>query len=322
MERFCFGDEMEQMTFQELTDELMRLYPQGRYEEAFTLVEQNADRFPAQSARTTFWKMCLLSLCGRADDVISVFRQGLESGLWWSEVQFQDTDLDAVRDLPEFKRLVVASQKKYEEVRNHIGPVHDVLLPDPPSSSKYPLLVAVHGRNGNKDSHTEYWEMARRKGWLVLLAQSTQPLTSSSYCWDDPAQGLSDLLSYHDDVFQKYQIDPQRVIIAGFSQGSGMAIYAALSEKMNARGFIGVASFLNDPNSLKPLPRDAQRVRGYFITGEKDQTLENVKAIRKVLKENNIQFTEEVHPDLGHEFPPDFGKSFDKAINFIFTEQE
>jgi Predicted esterase len=309
-------------SIRELTDEMMSLYAQGKYSDAFELIEQNADHFPEEPTRIAFWKMCLLSLCGRVDDVISVFKQGLDSGLWWSEVQFQDTDLDTVRDLPEFKRLVAISQKKYEEVRDCIAPDYDILLPDPPIFGKYPLLVAVHGRNGNKHSHMEDWKITRQKGWLVLLAQSTQPLTSSSYCWDDSTHGLEDLLYYYEQVSQKYQIDPQRVIIAGFSQGGGMAIYTALNGKTNVRGFIGVASFHNDPNSLKLLTNGAQHIRGYFITGEKDQTLENVRAIQKTLKENNIQFTEEVHSNLGHEFPPDFEKSFDKAIDFIFKEQE
>ena len=63
-------------------------------------------------------------------------------------------------------------------------------------------------------------------------------------------------------------------------------------------------------------------MRGYFVTGEKDHTLDNARAIQKILKENNIQFGEEVHSGLGHAFPPDFEKSFDKAIDFIFKEQE
>jgi hypothetical protein len=63
-------------------------------------------------------------------------------------------------------------------------------------------------------------------------------------------------------------------------------------------------------------------LRGYFITGEKDYLLENAREIQNILKEGNIQFAEEVHSDLGHEFPPDFEKSFDKAIDFIFKEQE
>jgi predicted esterase len=310
------------LSIRELTDSMMHLYTEGNYSGALELVEQNADNFPEEATRIAFWKMCLLSLCGRLNDVISVFQRALDSGLWWSELQFRDTDLDPVRDLPEFKRLVAVSQKTYEEVRKHIEPDYDVLLPDAPTSGKYPLLVAVHGRNGNKNSHMEYWDMARQTGWLVLLAQSTQPLSSDSYCWDDPRLGLSDLLSYYEQVFQKYPIDFQRVVIAGFSQGGGMAICTALSGKTKARGFIGVASFCDDPNSLKPLTNAAERIRGYFITGEKDHTLDNMRKIQSVLKENHIQHIEEIHPDLAHEFPADFETSFEKAINFIFTEKE
>jgi hypothetical protein len=63
-------------------------------------------------------------------------------------------------------------------------------------------------------------------------------------------------------------------------------------------------------------------VRGYFITGEKDHTLERAREIQEVLRKNNVEFAEEVHADLGHEFSSDFGASFDKAIHFIFEEQE
>ncbi len=71
-----------------------------------------------------------------------------------------------------------------------------------------------------------------------------------------------------------------------------------------------------------PQSEAAKRIRGYFITGEKDHTLETAKEIQKVLRENRIRFGEEVYPDLGHEFPSDFESSFDKAIDFIFSEQE
>jgi predicted esterase len=123
-------------------------------------------------------------------------------------------------------------------------------------------------------------------------------------------------------VSQQYEIDRERVIIAGFSQGGGMAIYTALSGKTNARGFIGVASFCDDPSSLKPMTNAAQRVRGYFMTGEKDHTLDNIRTIQTVLNENNIQFTEKIYSDLGHELPPDFDTTFDKAIQFILEPKK
>ena len=310
---------MEQMTFQQLTYNLMRLYAEGKYAEALEIVEQNSERFPERSARTTFWKMCLLSLCNRPEAVISVFRQGLENGLWWAKSQFVDTDLDAVRDLPEFQRLMAISQKKYEEARKHVEPDQTTLLPEVPPSGEYPLLIALHGRNGNKDSNLEYWEVARQKGWIVLSPQSTQPLYSGSYCWDDPQHGLVDLLFYFEQVTQKYQIDSQRVVMAGFSQGSGMAIYAALKGSFAVRGFIGVGTWWADANELVCERKD---VRGYFVTGEKDQALDRVREIQNVLKRNNVQFAEEVHPDIGHEFSSDFERSFEKAIAFIFEEHE
>lgn len=309
---------MEQMTFRELTDKMVLFYTEGKFADALQLVEQHAARFPEQSARTTFWKMCLLSLCNRPDDVLSVFRQGLDSGLWWAADQFLDTDLGAVRDLPEFKRLMEASQKKYEEARGQIKRDHAILLPEPPASGKYPLLIALHGRNGNKEADLDYWEIARQRGWLVLLPQSTQPLFPDSYCWDDPAQGLADLLFYYEQVSQKYQIDPQRVVIAGFSQGSGMAIYAALKGNLPVRGFIAIATWWADASELAC----ERNVRGYFVVGEKDHTLERAREIQDTLRRNNVQFGEEVHADLRHAFPADFEPSFDKAIDFIFMEQE
>jgi len=313
---------MEQMTFRQLTDKMMLLYAERKYADALQLLEQNADHFPVQAPRTTFWKMCLLSLSGRSEEVISVFQRGLGSGLWWAGSQFTDSDLDAVRDLPEFQRLVAVSQEKYEEARTHIERDQSVLVPEAPASGRYPLLIALHGRNGNKDAHLEFWEVARQRGWLVVSPQSTQPLFEGAYCWDDPALGISDVLFSYEQISQQYQIDPQRLLVAGFSQGSGMAMYTALSGKIEARGFIGVASFWDRPTSLVPQTTGARSVRGYFVIGEKDHTLENAKEVKDVLKENGIQFAEELHPDLAHEFPTDFESSFDKAIEFIFKERE
>jgi len=313
---------MEQMTFRELGENLTVLYGEGKYTEALEIVEQNSHLFPNQVARITFWKMCLLSLCNRPDELVTVFKQGLDSGLWWQTEIFTDPDLTAVRDLPEFQRLTAISQEKYEEARAQIKRDYALLMPAPPSSGLYPLLITLHGRNGNKDVDLQQWEVARQRGWLVLSCQSTQPVFQGAYHWDNPATSLADLLFYYEQVLQQYQIDPQRIIIAGFSQGGGTAIHAALSGKIPVRGFLAIASWWADPRSLVSQRDDAKHVRGYFITGEKDHTFDTAKEIQKVLKENQIQFEEELHPDLAHEFPSAFERSFDKATGFIFKEQE
>src|SRR5687768_6338366 len=254
---------MESMTFRELGNQLVVLYNQGKFEDALRIIEKHLDEFPEQAARITFWRMCLLSLTGRSEDVLSVFQQGLDEGLWWAGEALADPDLNAVRDLPEFQRLTSLSQEKYQEARTHTQRDQTLLLPDAPASGPYPLLIALHGHNGNKESNLEFLEVARRKGWIVLSAQSTQPLFLGSYGWDDPEQGLADVCSYYEQVSQKYQIDPGRLLIAGFSQGGGMAIHSALTGKIDVRGFIAVACWWQDPKTLASQTEAAKRLRGY-----------------------------------------------------------
>ncbi len=308
----------ENIEFRELAQELTRLYNTGDYAAALKAVEQKVDSFPEERARTTFWRMCLLSLLGRPDEVMSLFRHGLNTGLWWADQTFIDPDLNAVRDLTEFKRLVEESHKKYLEARLHIQPDRAVLVPDE-TGKELPLLIALHGRNGEKETNLEHWDVARQRGWLVLSPQSTQPLYNGSYCWDNPVQGIKDILLHVDEMMRAYKVDRQRVLFGGFSQGSGMAIYAALSGAIPARGFIGIGTFWRDPPELDALAKQASNLRGYFITGEKDQMLDRVREIQNILRANNIQFAEEVHADIGHEFSTDFKTSFDHAIEFIFN---
>lgn len=313
---FVFGDAMDKGTFQELANDLMQLYDEREYAAALMLVEQNAPSFLEHSARITFWRMCLLSLNGRIEETISVLKTGLEAGLWWSENHLRDPDLDAVREAPEFKHLAALSHERYLVERTRIQPDRAVLIPDR-TSKEMPLLIALHGRNGNKDQNLEHWEAARQRGWLVISPQSTQPLYPGSYCWDDSEQSLENILFHFEAVTGMYRIDRTRIVIGGFSQGSGMAVYAALDGRINMRGFIGIGTFIAEPDSLIPLAHRARNVRGYFITGEKDHTLDTARAVQAILKDNKIQFEEEIHPGLGHEFPVHFDQSFESALKFI-----
>lgn len=314
----------DQAAFNELVAKMMSLYADKKFAETLALLEENQSRFPEQHVHTTFWRMGFLSLCNRPEEVLSVLRHELDNGMWWAASQFSDPDFDAMRDVPEFKRLVDESNRRRMDARASMQPDRTLLVPDQ-TTETMPLLIALHGMNGNKDSSIEQWDVARRRGWLVLLPQSQQiifPGNPAGYCWDDNDEGMSDILFHVEEIMRLHPIDRERIVIAGFSQGSGMAIYAALSGKVGVRGFIGVSTFMIEPSVLDSLASDQPPIRGYFITGENDGVLEKVREIQNILTENQIPFSAEIHPNLGHEFPTDFETSFAKAIDFIFKEQE
>lgn len=307
-------------SFNQLTKDLITLYEAGNYVSALDLVEKNVSRFPDMLARTTFWKMCLLSIDGRLDEALSTFQQGLEDGHYWAETEFLDTDLDPLRKIPEFNELVAKSKQRLEQESKKIKRDHNLLVPEVPGNDSYPLLIALHGGAGTKDSYLEHWEIARQKGWLVLSPQSSQPRYPGAYCWADGEQGVTDLEYYVEKISKEYKIDSQCIVTAGFSQGSGMAIYSALSEKINVRGFISIGTYWADPESFTPMAKRTKNVRGYFVTGERDNFLKGIRKIQEILQDNNIQFAEEYYSDLGHEFPADFEKTFTQALDFILEE--
>jgi len=304
--------------FRAVTQELIRLYNDQKYAEALEMVEREAGAYPDQLARTTFWRACLHSLSNRPQEALSTLEKGLADGLWWHQSQFLDSDFDSIREMPEFKALVAKSQEQWEQSRGQTKPERVVLVPA--GEGPYPLLIVIHGRSGDKNSNLEHWEVARQRGWLVFSPQSTQALFPGAYCWDEASVGIQEIRLHFDEVMGQYPIDRQRIAAGGFSQGSGMAILTALQPQIQARGFIGVGTWWGDLESLTSAAK-VHSTCGYFITGLKDYTLERAREIQAVLKETGSVFAEEVYPDLGHEFPPDFGQLFEKAIKFIWSEK-
>ncbi len=305
-----------QEDFSVFAKEMFEFYGAGQYGQALDLVEKRRPDYPEQTARVTFWRICLLSLCGRGDEALSVLAEGLDAGLWWHEAQFRDTDLDSIRDLPRFKELVTKSQERWKA--ETVGMKSDRTLLEPAASGPYPLLIALHGYSGNKNDNLAYWGLACKKGWLVLSVQSRQAAYTGAYFWEAES-GIEDILFHLGEIRRKYRIDGKRILVAGMSQGGGMAVLAGLSPKIDAAGSISVASAWADVEPFRAAAEKVRSRRCYFISGLKDQSLQRSREIQAVLKEKGIPVVEEVHPDLGHDFPPDFEKSLENALDYLLS---
>jgi dienelactone hydrolase len=231
----------------------------------------------------------------------------------------EDDDLDSLQGLPEFERLAAICEERYATAVAQATP--QLLTVEPKHASRpFPLLLALHGNNSNSETSVEYWRSAVDRGWLLALPQSSQLGDFDVYVWNDRERAIAEVREHAATIQGEYVIDPARVVVGGFSMGGGLAIWLAVSGAIEARGFIAVGPYLEDVGLLRPLieARPGQKLRGYIVVGDQDDPCyQTSKEITALLQSYDSACEIEVHPNVGHVFPPSFEQSLAKGLDFI-----
>src|SRR5258705_473372 len=110
-------------------------------------------------------------------------------------------------------------------------------------SAAYQLATREAGRFPESAQSTLYnWRFCT--GCLVALPQSSQPMSAGHYGWNDRGWAVREITQHVTTVREQSPIDLERIVVAGFSMGGGLAAWLALSGTLAVRGFIGVGPFL------------------------------------------------------------------------------
>jgi predicted esterase len=301
--------------------QLLELYNQKRYRDALDLLERGWENFP-QRGLMYHWKMCLAAQAGEPAIAINAFREALDHGHWYPEqLVREDEDLQSLQGVPEYEELVAVSVRRYAAAEASAKPELLVVPPPGTSSSPMPLLIGLHGNSQTAGLAAEDWSELGQRGWLLALPQSSQPLTSDAYMWDNFEKGAEEVQKVCGRLTDEYNIDPERILLGGFSAGGGLAIQLAISGALKAKGFIVVGPYLRNLEVLTPfLPEArARAVNGYIIMGlnEPPEGQELMQRTASLLQDHGIVCELERHPGVGHAFPPDFGASLDKALALL-----
>jgi predicted esterase len=319
---------MSNLTFSHLETQLYQLYQGGEYAQALDLATRAASRFPTQAWRVIYWRICVASLLGETTLALQLLEKALEAGFWYAEAQMrEDPDLQPLQGLPRFEQLVEVCQKRHAEAQAQAVPMLLTLQPEGGCQAGLqpcPLLLALHGNNRTAEGSVGFWKSAVSEGWLLALPQSSQIRGPDAYVWNDRDWAVREIQEHYDTLCQQYAIDPDRVAVAGFSLGGELAIWLAMSGTIQARGFIAVGPggpYMNEPDKWAPLIEASQGrgLRGYLVVGEQDVfCYEGTQALATLLKSRDIPCELEVHPNLGHDFPPEFQQSLAQALEFLF----
>lgn len=160
----------------------------------------------------------------------------------------------------------------------------------------WPLLLALHGAGGNDEDFLWTWlKYAKSRGYLLVSAKSFGP---TWYPWD--AQSLLRIL---DAVQARYNVDAQRLLLTGLSDGGSFSYDVGFAFPGRFRALAVVAGI------LRPHQRDAQahELPVYIVHGERDQIfpVAYIRMVVEKLREWGHQVTYRELPGFGHAYPPE-----------------
>ena len=311
----------QRQEFFKRSEKMFNLYGDGNFKEALAVVDSLATEFPQETASTDFWRICLLSVSGDIQSALGVMQKSVAGGMWWSEAQLRaDGDLATLQGNPGFESLVALCKER--QARATAQP--ELLVRAPAGNGPFPLLIALHGRSSSPEHDLARWENLVPLGWLLAMPQSSQLGSPNSYVWDNEEQSLSEITAHYRFLLEKYPVDTDRVVLAGFSQGAALAIVLTLAGSIPARGFLPVSPGGLNLERLETLAKSAgvSRPRGYMILGGRDFRFDTLKAMHSTLSACGIPCMLEEHASMAHEFPADFDQTLQRAFAFIFEKKE
>ncbi len=195
------------------------------------------------------------------------------------EIQSQEDSLAARSGRLTARPLPVAETAPRGLLRLGLGTLRDGLLYVPASyqaNQPAPLVLSLHGAGGNAQQGMRLLqEHADRNGFLVLAVDSR------GSTWDMLRGGYGPDVEFINRAlirsFERYAIDPERVAVAGFSDGASYALSLGLT---NGDLFRHVVAF--SPGFMAPAAQRGQPP--IFIShGKGDKVLPIDKCSRRIV---------------------------------------
>lgn len=305
------------MTFDEFRTNLFAQHAAGELAEALAFLEANSAEFAANTQRIAYWRACLATALDQPEKALTVLEEAVEEGYWFAPSMLQrDGDLGPLRESARFQQIVAASEARMMVALAESHPTRIVFEPNPLPDGPLPLLIALHGNNGNAKDEASQWDSLAEEGWLVVLPQSSQLVGPDRYVWDDVPLADQEIVHHFAEISAEYSIDPKRIVLGGFSRGGLRAIQLALKGDIPATGYVGVV-----PSLVEDIPAPSQdavqrNLRAALLFGERDPNLASAQTLEQTLPLQGVATQLSVYSG-GHQYPNDMAEQLASAMTFV-----
>jgi acetyl esterase/lipase len=315
-------DKREQGSYAEMRAYLGELFEQKKYAEAAAMLERVLDRFPDNVRANTFNLAAARALMGQPDKAIDALEDGLRRGAFFSRWDFDGAAMAPLKQHPRFAAFFQANLDRMAEADKKAVMKLEVAIPagyDP--ARRYPLFVALHGGGENVAMLKPNWVSPRLQAeFIVAYVQSSQVADMTGFHWQDEARTRRDLQAAYAEVVARYPVDPDRVIVGGFSSGGFASLITAFHQTLPVRGFVALCpeppASITDADITAAVARG---LRGAVLTTELDPRVAAQRAFAERLTTLKLDAEFAVTPNIGHWFPKDFAQQLDRAIERILA---
>ncbi len=319
-------------TYNDLNAEAMRLYGDQEYGAVYDLLTREGERFPDQAFTVLYLRSCMAARLGQNNQAIDLLRDAHNRGIWYGEQMMRATpSWQHLQGMPAFEEMVALF--KADEKDAYVGPLMLVAEPGGGCTGERPCpaLITLHGNGQNARLSLEGWSEVAGLGWLQASIQSSLVMAPDSFIWDDQEVVLGEIADHYAELTGKYDIDIDRVVLAGFSMGGETAVRAALLGTIPVAGFILLGPggpTIDEPDLWLWLLQEARSagrsLRGYVFLGENDDAVlpDAIRKLVVLLNENGIPCELEDVPRIRHEYPQDFAPRIARALAFILQPPE
>jgi phospholipase/carboxylesterase len=265
---------------------------------------------------------CAYALGGRPEEALESLRRSADLGFDHLSTFEADGDLESLRELPGFPAVAEAirhnaylARREFERLAES-AQVRTFLpggkVPDAPA----PLIVALHGLGGNADDFAVvYREAADDRDAILIVPEAVRPYPPG-YTWGDQEEAESLVLRAIEQARADYPIDPDRIVLTGFSQGGYLTYSLALRHPELFAGAIPVGGSYHFPPAALPDGRN-ERPRFYIMYGGRDAALANNRRAARILREAGFAVKLRIYPEVGHSYPSGHDRELRRALGFV-----
>ena len=298
-------------------------YDRGDWAAAAEAAEQWAEKAPGDGT-AAYNAACAHALAGNAGPALEWLDRAGAAGFAGVRSIDEDPDLAAVRDHPGFAaataRIRANRARMFADFRAHAeqAEILTILPKDAPPGPR-PLIVVLHGYGDVPKANAElYRKAARRRGAIVAAPSGLRPGPGGrgfSWTFRDEAEWW--VLRALERLAAAHPVDPDRVILAGFSQGANVALEVGLRHSDRFAGLLPLAGRFEADRM--PMPA-AGGPRVYLLTGARDPGVDSFRQAERRLAGAGLDARLRVVRGMGHSYPPSATEELGRALDFLLAD--